>query len=101
VQDWSLVADNVWEFSMNTPIGKKVERLVINGSVDDEIDGLQVVKESFWEEHELVTRCRPRDPAKKNAPTEFRRRHDVATDQLILDIVTGPARCTRIFERQR
>lgn len=100
VQDWALADEGVWEFSMHTPIGRRVERIVVNGTVDDEIDGLQVVKESFWDRDELVTLCRPRDPSKAAAPTEFRRRHEKPADRLVLEIVTGKARCTRIFERQ-
>lgn len=100
VQEWLLAEENVWEFSMNTPIGRRVERIVVNGTVEDEIDGLHVLKESFWDRDELVTLCRPRDPSKAVAHTEFRRRYDKLGDRMVLEIVTGKARCTRIFERQ-
>ncbi|KAG8464604.1 hypothetical protein KFE25_009972 [Diacronema lutheri] len=101
VQEWALADNNIWEFTMQTPIGRRIERIVVNGTVEDEIDGLHVLKESFWDRDELVTLCRPRDPAKAVAHTEFRRRYDKPADRMVLEIVTGKARCTRIFERQR
>ncbi|KAJ1628483.1 hypothetical protein T492DRAFT_1017710 [Pavlovales sp. CCMP2436] len=102
VQEWSLASEDVWTFSMNTPIGRRTERIVVNGTVEDEIDGLHVLKESFYDRDELVTLCRPRDPAKQAIPhTEFRRRYDRAGDRMVLEIVTGKVSCTRIFERQR
>lgn len=103
VQTWTRYdAHGSWEVAMQTPLGPKKERLEIGAQSLDEIDGLQVTKESRWEGAELVTQCRPLK-ANGSQPqlTEFRRRYDSANDQIILEIVTGHAKCTRIFSRQR
>mmetsp|Transcript_11189 Transcript_11189/g.38105 ORF Transcript_11189/g.38105 Transcript_11189/m.38105 type:complete len:243 (-) Transcript_11189:372-1100(-) len=101
VQEWAR-NERGWEFTMQTPIGAKVEALPLGETVPDEIDGNAVLKESYWEGAELVTRCTPQDPARREANTTFfRRRYDAIQDRLVLEIVTGPARCTRIFARQR
>jgi hypothetical protein len=100
VQEWSVVSEGVWELSMRTPVGRKVERIVVNGTVEDEIDGHKVLKDSSWEREELVTLCRPREPSPGVTPTLFRRRVE-AQNRMILEIATGEASCTRIFERLR
>lgn len=102
VQEWVQVDPDVWEFSMQTPIGKKVETLIVGGTTEDEIDGQPVLKETFWEGEVLVTHCRPRDRKRTDVKlTEFRRHLDKRSDKMVLEIVTGDARCSRIFERQR
>jgi len=95
-QSWERRPDGSWQFSVQTPLGPKVEAFPIGTPIEDVVDGVTLRKTSSWTHGGSVLVTHAESPI---GVGEFRR-YVRADDKLVLEMkAPNSVLCTRVFSR--